>query len=195
MWQDVLMMIAVSLGGYSIYNFIYVFIKRIISRTKVSKMVYSFKSRRKYYPLLGIVILIVNMIGLSKNRQEEMIIGKYMLSIRLYQFYNESGTLNKWVIYVFSVFLIANFILSIYIKPIMYEEGIVCENGNFLSWDKIKSITTIQNTLGNNKCIVINTVSDREIFLSVINTESNFVKEIIFNKTGIVNKDIVTEFD
>lgn len=195
MWQDVLMMIAVSLGGYSIYNFIYVFIKRIISRTKVSKMVYSFKSRRKYYPLLGIVILIVNMIGLSKNSQEEMIIGKYMLSIRLYQFYNESGTLNKWVIYVFSVFLIANFILSIYIKPIMYEEGIVCENGNFLSWDKIKSITTIQNTLGNNKCIVINTVSDREIFLSVINTESNFVKEIIFNKTGIVNKDIVTEFN
>lgn len=195
MWQDVLIMIAVSLGGYSIYNFIYVFIKRIISRTKVSKMVYSFKSRRKYYPLLGIVILIVNMIGLSKNSQEEMIIGKYMLSIRLYQFYNESGTLNKWVIYVFSVFLIANFILSIYIKPIMYEEGIVCENGNFLSWDKIKSITTIQNTLGNNKCIVINTVSDREIFLSVINTESNFVKEIIFNKTGIVNKDIVTEFN
>ena len=195
MWQDVLMMIAVSLGGYSIYNFIYVFIKRIISRTKVSKMVYSFKSRRKYYPLLGIVILIVNMIGLSKNSQEEMIIGKYMLNIRLYQFYNESGTLNKWVIYVFSVFLIANFILSIYIKPIMYEEGIVCENGNFLSWDKIKSITTIQNTLGNNKCIVINTVSDREIFLSVINTESNFVKEIIFNKTGIVNKDIVTEFN
>lgn len=195
MWQDVLMMIAVSLGGYSIYNFIYVFIKRIISRTKVSKMVYSFKSRRKYYPLLGIVILIVNMIGLSKNSKEEMIIGKYMLSIRLYQFYNESGTLNKWVIYVFSVFLIANFILSIYIKPIMYEEGIVCENGNFLSWDKIKSITTIQNILGNNKCIVINTVSDREIFLSVINTESNFVKEIIFNKTGIVNKDIVTEFN
>lgn len=195
MWQDVLMIIAISLGGYSIYNFTFVLIKKIINRSKVSQILYSFKSRRRYYPLLGIVILIVNMIGLTKKTQEEIIIGKYMLSMRLNQLYNESGALNKWVIYVFSTFLIANFILSIYIKPIMYEEGIVCENGNFLSWDKIKSINTFQNTLGNNKYIVINTVNDKEIFLNVTNRESNFVKEIIFNKTGIVNKDIVTEFN
>ncbi|SCJ96882.1 Uncharacterised protein [uncultured Clostridium sp.] len=195
MWQDVLMMIAVCLGGYSIYNFIFVLVKKIISRTKVSQVVYIFKSRRRYYPLLGIVILVVNMIGITQKSQEEIIIGKYMLSMRLHQFYNESGVLNKWVIYVFSIFLIANFILSIYIKPIMYEEGIVCENGNFLSWDKIKSINTLQNTLGNNKYIVINTINDKEVFLNVTNKESNFVKEIIFNKTGIVNKDIVTEFN
>lgn len=195
MWQDVLMIIAISLGGYSIYNFTFVLTKKIINRSKVSQILYSFKSRRRYYPLLGIVILIVNMIGLTKKTQEEIIIGKYMLSMRLNQLYNESGALNKWVIYVFSTFLIANFILSIYIKPIMYEEGIVCENGNFLSWDKIKSINTFQNPLGNNKYIVINTVNDKEIFLNVTNRESNFVKEIIFNKTGIVNKDIVTEFN
>ncbi|MBM6839921.1 hypothetical protein H9X77_17350 [Clostridium saudiense] len=77
----------------------------------------------------------------------------------------------------------------------MYEEGIVCENGNFLSWDKIKSITTLQNVLGNNKYIVINTINDKEIFLTVKNKESNYIKEIIFNKTGIVNKEIVTEFN
>lgn len=195
MWKDVFMIMAVALGGYSIYNFTIVFVKRIISRTKVSKIIYIFKSRRRYYPLLGIFILIVNIIGLTKKSEEEIIIGKYMLSMRLHQFYNEAEILSKWIIYIFSIFLIANFILSIYIKPIMYEEGIVCESGNFLSWDKIKSITTIQNTLGKNKYIVINTINDKEIFLSVINEESNFVKEIIFNKTGIVNKDIVTEFN
>lgn len=195
MWKDVLMMMAVGLGGYSVYNFIFVLVKKVISRTKVSQMVYSFKGRRRYYPLLGIVILIVNIIGLTKKSEEEIIIGKYMLSMRLHQFYNESGILNKWVIYVLSIFLIANFILSIYIKPVMYEEGIVCENGNFLSWNKIKSINTVQNTLGNNKYIVINTTNDKEIFLNVTNDESDFIKEIIFNKTGIVNKDIVTEFN
>ena len=112
MWKDVLMMMAVVLGGYSVYNFIFVLVKKVISRTKVSKMVYSFKGRRRYYPLLGIVILIVNIIGLTKKSQEEIIIGKYMLSMRLHQFYNESGILNKWGIYVLSIFLIANFTLS-----------------------------------------------------------------------------------
>lgn len=195
MWQDVLMIIAISLGGYSIYNFTFVLVKKVINRTKVSKMLYSFKSRRRYYPLLGIIILSVNTVGLTKKSQEEIIISKYMLSMGLHQFYNESGILNKWIIYILSIFLIANFILSIYMKPIMYEEGIVCENGNFLSWDKIKSITTLQNVLGNNKYIVINTINDKEIFLTVKNKESNYIKEIIFNKTGIVNKEIVTEFN
>ncbi len=195
MWQDILMIIAVGLVVYSIYDLTFIVGKKVINRRRVSKVVYSFKSRRRYYPLFGIVILIINIIGLTKKAQEEIVISKYMLSMRIHQLYNGSGILNKLVIYIFSVFLIINFILSIYIKPIMYEEGIVCENGNFLSWNKIKSINTLQNTLGNKKYIVINTINDKEVFLTVTNKESNYVKEIIFNKTGIVNKEIVTEFN
>ena len=135
-----------------------------------------------------------NLIGLTKKSDEEIIISKYMLSVMVQKLYSKSGTLNKLTIGILSLFLIINFILSILVKPIMYEEGIVCYDGNFLSWDKIKSITTVQNQIGSRKFIVINT-ANKEIYLRVANSESNKVKEIIFNKTGIVNKEIVTEFN
>lgn len=192
MWQDVLMMMAVSLGIYSICNFIFIIVKKLINRRKVSKIVYSFKSKRRYYPLFGVIILIINMMNLAKKQNEEVVISKYVWNIN--KFYSAFGSLNKFIICIFSIFLVINFILSIYIRPIMYEEGIICENGNFLPWDRIKSITTAQNTLGNIKYIVINTFN-KVIYLRVPNKESNEVKEIIFNKTGIVNKEIVTEFN
>lgn len=195
MWQDVLMIIAISLGGYSIYNFIFIVIKKFLNRKKVSKMVCTLKSKKRYYSLVGVAILFANVIGLRQKTQEEIIISKYIINIGTNRFYNEIGSLNKFIIYILGIFLIANFVLSIYIKPIMYEEGIICENGSFLPWDKIKSINTGQNTLGNKKYIVINTVNNKEMFFSITTEESNYVKEIIFNKTGIVNKEIVTEFN
>ncbi|CUN64242.1 hypothetical protein H8S10_00005 [Clostridium sp. NSJ-49] len=194
MWQDVLMIIAIGLSVYSIYDFGSMIIKKIINNTKISKKIYSFKGKIRYYPLLGLIIFMSNLIGLTKKSDEEIIISKYMLSVMVQKLYSKSGTLNKLTIGILSLFLIINFILSILVKPIMYEEGIVCYDGNFLSWDKIKSITTVQNQIGSRKFIVINT-ANKEIYLRVANSESNKVKEIIFNKTGIVNKEIVTEFN
>lgn len=194
MWQDVLMIIAIGLSVYSIYDFGSMIIKKIINNTKISKKIYSFKGKIRYYPLLGLIIFMSNLIGLTKKSDEEIIISKYMLSVMVQKLYSKSGTLNKLTIGILSLFLIINFILSILVKPIMYEEGIVCYDGNFLSWDKIKSITTVQNQIGSRKFIVINT-ANKEIYLRVANSESNKVKEIIFNKTGIVNKEIITEFN
>ena len=194
MWQDVLMIIAIGLSVYSIYDFGSMIIKKIINNTKISKKIYSFKGKIRYYPLLGLIIFMSNLIGLTKKSDEEIIISKYMLSVMVQKLYSKSGTLNKLTIGILSLFLIINFILSILVKPIMYEEGIVCYDGNFLSWNKIKSITTVQNQIGSRKFIVINT-ANKEIYLRVANSESNKVKEIIFNKTGIVNKEIVTEFN
>lgn len=194
MWQDVLMIIAIGLSVYSIYDFGSMIIKKIINNTKISKKIYSFKGKIRYYHLLGLIIFMSNLIGLTKKSDEEIIISKYMLSVMVQKLYSKSGTLNKLTIGILSLFLIINFILSILVKPIMYEEGIVCYDGNFLSWDKIKSITTVQNQIGSRKFIVINT-ANKEIYLRVANSESNKVKEIIFNKTGIVNKEIVTEFN
>lgn len=195
MWQDILMMIAISLAIYSIYNFSFVIVKKVVSISKVSKKIYKFRGRIKCYPLIGISILILNLIGLSKKSEKEIFLSKYMLSLRLERLYNEAGILNKWLIVIFGLFLLVNFVLSIYIKPVMYEEGIVCDDGRFLPWDKIKSIKTIQGQIGNGKYIVINTMNNKEILLRVTNKETNNVKEIIFNKTGMVNKDIVTEFN
>ena len=106
MWKDVLSIIAISLGIYSIYNFTFIILRSFINKTKVSKMIYSFKSRRRYYPLFGVLILIINIIGIGRQTHEETIISKYMLSMRINQLYNESGILNKWVMYIFSIFLI-----------------------------------------------------------------------------------------
>lgn len=193
MWQDMLIIISMSLAVYSLYNFTLIIVKKIISSTKVSKKIYSFKGEVIYYPLVGIIIFIINLSGLGQRSVEELSVGKYMLSIIIPKLYNEYGVLNKHIVFVFSIFLIINFIVSMYVKPVMYEEGIICENGNFLSWDNIKSITTLKNLVGNKKYIVINT-DNKEVYLRVTTDEGNEVKEIIFNKTGIVSKEIVTEF-
>ena len=42
MWQDVLMIIAIGLSVYSIYDFGSMIIKMIINNTKISKKIYSF---------------------------------------------------------------------------------------------------------------------------------------------------------
>ena len=72
----------------------------------------------------------------------------------------------------------------------MYEEGILCSDGKFISWINIKSIAAIK--FFNKRYILVNNVGGKDIYLRVNKRESSDIKEIRFNKSGIVSKEIVT---
>lgn len=191
MWHDILIVIGVSIALYSSYNCISTMVRGSINISKVSEKLYAFSGKVRYYPLLATTIFIANIISLYKNGDDYIRDSKIFFAISNSKIIKANFTISLILISLILIsLLLSDFVLSIYIKPVMYEEGILCSDGKFISWINIKSIAAIK--FFNKRYILVNNVGGKDIYLRVNKRESSDIKEIMFNKSGIVSKEIVT---
>lgn len=189
MVKSILFVCGILVVTLSLYNIISTSIRRVVNGAKTTEVLYEFRGKLKVYPVIGILLILMNFFMLNNNVYSEN--NNYIINILSLGYV---VTFVK-VIFMIEIFILSiDFALSLILKPVLFEEGIMCGNGKFITWEYIQAISCIAGVTKNKKYLQIKSSKDEVVYLMTNNEESDTVKEILYNKSGIVNKDIVTEY-
>lgn len=163
-------------------NLVYIIFGRIKNSRKVSNELARFVSEKRYLSILISFTITSIAVAIMKNEKSSL----------LYVFNLGIPEKRVYYLFIYGIMLYTfDFILSIFIRPILYNEGILYNNGSLISWDDVQTIN-FDNNKQNYKAILVLTRSKKIIRLVVKSEVSDEVKEIIFNKSGVISKGIVT---
>lgn len=174
MGQVLLIIVATIVVSISIYKTSVCTLRRAKNYSEVGERMYVFISKVRYYPVVLILVLLSNltMLYLSGHNEDPSII---------------------YVSGCYIVIAMFDFVLSVVLKPTMYEEGILTEDGILIDYNDIKSIRSKKSYLGKISILSIEVKNSKTLNFYIYEKDLDNIRENVFNKSGVIFKDIVTD--